>query len=642
MAMLFIMVGVGVLVGALVIACLPARMLPGARIFLCVPLGWALLTLVATLPGWIGTGYIRCHCMEITVLLSAAGAWVGRDWLRRAGGDCARLGAFCCLASFPILGPLWHHGSFSLYNNDTFIYICQAQWLQHHAFIARPHIEGGYPAWSEVASFQISSLRMGASFLLGWTQAAFGLEWSLDLYPAMAALALICGALGIGATVLAACPGRWAEAWLAALAAAATVNGFAFGAATGFLPQTWGLAFASAAFGLRGLETSTRAERAGCGPWRTGVPLGIAVAASMHCYWDLLPLEGPALALTYLYPWPGRDARAWREVWRWAGVPALAAVLLVNLEWIRAVRGILQNITAVVGGPVAWTVPSFPAHALGLRASVWEGGGWINEALTRVKLIGGTVVMLLWLGVMAASADPGRARHWRRPPARLARWHGPALIPALTWLGLSTLLFVYFRYHVPSPWHGHFFDSRWPDGVGQSWSQYKVTIWASLFVIGLVAALGTGAAMSTAWRGWRVAWLAVLALWCGMGLGWNRGLIQDRGSSLLFMTGLRSDPLEACRVMRQEIARLPPNDWVYLDWPSDQTSYRFRSLMVYFLCNRPVASDWHDDVIFSGYVPPEDARRTPADCAWILKYRPPTSDGSAPAVGGMTLEKSPR
>ena len=93
--------------------------------------------------------------------------------------------------------------------------------------------------------------------------------------------------------------------------------------------------------------------------------------------------------------------------------------------------------------------------------------------------------------------------------------------------------------------------------------------------------------------------------------------------------------------MRQEIARLPPDDWIYLDWPPDQTSYRFRSLMVYFLCNRLVASDWHDDVIFSGYVPPEDARRTPADCAWILKYRPPASDGFAPAVGGMTLEKSP-
>ena len=641
LAMLFIMVGVGVLVGALVIACLPARMLPGARIFLSVPLGWALLTLVATLPGWIGTGYIRCHCMEITLLLSAAGAWTGRAWLRHAGGDCLRLGAFCALASFPILGPLWHHGTFSFYN-DTFIYICQAQWLQHHAFALAPHMEGGHPAWGQVRSFQVSNLRMGASFLLGWTQAALGMEWSLDLYPAVAALGLICGALGVGAMLIAACPGRWAEAWLAALAVAGTVNGFAFGAATGFLPQTWGLAFASAAFGLRGLEVGTCAERAGRGPWRTGVPLGIAVAASMHCYWDLLPLEGPALALTYLLPWPGRDAHAWRRVWRWARAPALTTVLLVNLEWIRAVRGILQNITAVVASPVAWTVPSFPAHALGLKASVWEGSHWINDQPSMVKLTGGCLAVAAWLAVMALSQNPVRWRHWRRTPPRLARWRGRALVPALTWLGLSTLLFVYFRYAVPSPWHGRY-DLHWPDGVGQSWSQYKLTTWGSFAAVGVAAALSAGATMARrGWPGWRIAVAAVLALWCGTGLGWNRELIQHRGEWMIKVTGIRRDPLDACWAMRQEIAKLPPGDWIYLDWPTGGEMRKYRELMVYLLYDHPLASDWRDDGYLWPYVPPDDARRTPADCAWVLRYRLPPADGSVPTLGGMTLEKSQR
>ena len=602
LAMLFVMAGIGVLAGALVLAPLPARMQPGARVFLALPLGWALLTLVATLPGWVGHGYGRCHCTAVTLLLAAAGAWIGRHWLRRAGGDCARLGAFCVVASFPILGPLMHHGSFSLYN-DTFIYICQAQWLQHHAFAATPHVEGGHPAWGEVISFQMSNLRMGASFLLGWVQAVFGLQWSCDAYPAVAALGLICGALGVGATLLAACPGRWVEAWLAALAVAGTVNGFAFGAADGFLPQTWGLAFAAAAFGLRGLETGTDAPRAGRGPWRTGVPLGVCVAASMHCYWDLLPLEGPALVMTYLLPWPGRDRQAWREAWRWARIPALTAVLLVNLEWIRAVKGIIQNVSAVVASPVAWPVRDFPMHALGLKSSVWELGRWITRDPSGAQLAAGCAAAAVWLAVMAGTLDPARWRHWLRPPRRLARWRGGALVPTLTWIGLSAGLFVYFRYFVRSPWRDHP-SLAWPDGVGQSWSQYKVTIWGSFAVIGLVAALSTGWTMRTGslWR--RGLVLGLLLAWCGTGLGWNDLIVQRRGRWLLGVAGLPENALTACLAMRQMVSKLPPNDWIYLDWQRGDALDKYRQLLVYFLNDHPLASDWSDDGYLSPYVPP--------------------------------------
>ena len=319
----------------------------------------------------------------------------------------------------------------------------------------------------------------------------------------------------------------------------------------------------------------------------------------------------------------------------------LAFVLLVNLEWIRAVRGILQNLTAVVGGPVAWTVPSFPAHALGLRASVWEGGRLDQRAaLAREADRRWRWRWQLWLAVMAASQNPARWRHWRRPPTLLARWRGPALVPALTWLGLSVLLFMYFRYVVPSPWHGRY-DLDWPDGVGQSWSQYKLTTWGSFAAVGVVAASITGVTMARRmWRGWRVGMAAVLALWCGTGLGWNRELIQRRGEWISQATGIRYDPLKACWAMRQEIAKLPPGDWIYLDWPPGGEMRKYRELMVYLLNDHPLASDWRDDGYLWPYVPPEDARRTPADCAWILKYRPPPKDGSVPTLGGMTLERS--
>ena len=638
MAMLFVLVGSGLLTGSLLLVLLPARMQPACRVFLSVPLGWALLTLVATPLGWFGHGYAVCHCLLLTAALSAAGAWTGRRWLRRAGGECVRLAAFCSLASFPFLAPLLRHGSFAMYN-DTFLYISQAQWLQHHGFLAPAHTGGGHPAWGAVISFQGAHLRMGSSFLLAWAQAMFNLAWSVDAYPAVSAFGVICGALGVGATVLAACPGRWPEAWLAALAAACTVNGFAFGAASGFLPQTWGLAFASAAFGLRGIEMSAHAERSRRGAWRTGLPLGLCAAASMHCYWDLLPLEGPALACTYLWPWPGRDSHQWRSAWRQAWSPALTCLLLVNAEWIRAVKGILNNLTMVVANPVNWQVWEFPLHALGLKSSVWDGSRWIAAAPLSLWL--GCLPLVVWLAVMAGSQFPARWRHWLRNPARLARWHGGAVTPAAVWVLLTTGLFIRFRYFVRSPWHDHP-DPAWPDGVGQSWSQYKLTIWASFAFITVVAAAVVGVAAWTRSRLARWAVVLVLTAWFGAGLGWNYLIAGRRGRNLLVDTGAHVDPLVACLAVRQMVDDLPVGEWIYLDWPADGSRRKFRELLVYYLCDHPLVSDWSDDGYIAPYTTPEDVRRTRHDCQWVLKCRPPTppDNNDVPALGGMTLERA--
>ena len=640
LAWLGVLVTVGTLTGALVIAPLPARMQPGARIFLCLPLGWSLLTLVATLLGWFGHGFAGRHCAVITLALSVAGAWAGRRWLWQSCGDAVRLAAFCIIASFPFLGPLLLYGSFSNYN-DTFIYISQAQWLQAHGFLEHARTDGGHPAWATVQLFQNTSLRMGSAFVLGWVQAMFGREWSYDVFPLVSALGVICGALGIGATLLAACPSRWLEAWLAALTAAVTVNGFAFGAAEGFLPQTWGLACAATAFGLRGLELGTRAEKSGGARWRTGVPIGIGVAASMHCYWDLLPLEGPALGMTYLLPWPGWKAPGWRRIWGRAWVPALSCLLLVNLEWLRAIPGILGNVKAVVANPVPWQLWDFPAHALGLKSSVWEGSRWIWHDASPLQLLGGCVGVMVWLTVMRFSLRSRRLRRWT-PSRRWVRgWQATPLLAAAVWVTMSGLLFVYFRYFVASPWR-MYNDTIWPDGIGQSWSQYKLTIWASFAVICLVTALGTAWTMraQTPWR--RSAVIVILLIWCGTGLGWNYRLAWRRGKWMLQDVAVQRDPFAACLAMRNTVAALPPNEWVYLDWPTSG-HVKFRQVIAYFLCDHPLASDWKSDAALGPYITPDDARRTAADCQWILRYRPSAAqeagDKAAQPPGVMTLDR---
>ena len=635
LAWLGVLVTVGTLTGALVIAPLPARMQSGARIFLCLPLGWALLTLVATLLGWFGHGFAGKHCAIITLALAVAGAWAGRRWLWRRSGDAVRLAAFCVVASFPFLGPLLLYGSFSNYN-DTFIYTCQAQWLQAHGFLEHARTDGGHPAWATVQLFQNTSLRMGSAFLLGWVQAMLGREWSYEMFPLVSALGAICGALGIGATLLSVCPGRWLEAWLAALAAAVTANGFAFGAAEGFLPQTWGLAFAATAFGLRGLELGTRVEKSGGARWRTAVPTSIGVAASMHCYWDLLPLVGPALGMTYLFPRPG-----WRKIWARAWVPALSCLLLVNLEWLRAIPGILGNIKAVVANPVPWQVWDFPAHALGLKSSVWESSRWVWHDASPFQLLGGYLSVMAWLAIMTFSLRSRWLHRWTLSRRWVQRWRIAPLVPAMVWVAISGMLFMYFRYFVASPWRMRN-DTIWPDGIGQSWSQYKLTIWASLFVISLVTALGTAWTMRAgpSWR--RSGLIAILLIWCGTGLGWNCRLAWRRGKWMMLNVAGQRDPFAACLAMRKTVAALPPNEWIYLDWP--MSGYmKFRQVMVYLLYDHPLASDWKNDGALEPYVTPEDARRTAADCGWILRYRPPGAEAAGteanPPTAVMTLER---
>lgn len=640
LVMLIVLVGAGALTGALVIAFLPRRMLPGARVFLSVPLGWAVLTLVATLLGWLGHGFAGWHCAAITALLSAAGAWTGRAWLRQSGGDALRLAAFCLVASFPVLGSLWLHGTFNAYN-DTFIYICHGQWLQGHGFLETARTDGGHPAWGTVVYLRDAHLRMGTSFLLGWVQAMFGREWSYEVFPLVSALGVICGALGIGATVLAACPGRWLEAWLAAMATAVTANGFVFGATNGFLPQTWGLAFVAAAVGLRGLEPGTRAQAGSGAAWKTGVPFGICVAAMVQCYWDLLPLAGPALASAYLIPWPGHSAPAWRVVWARVWPPALTCLLLANVEWLHAVPGLVGNVSAVVANPVAWHIWDFPAHALGLKSSVWENGQWITQDPGKFVLIWGCAAVLGWLALLAASLSRRRLRRWLQTPGESPKWRVGPLVPVIVWLGLTALLIIHFRYFVASPWR-EYNETRWPDGIGQSWSQYKLTIWASASMICLVIALGTGWTMRKASGLRRRCLIVVLVFWCGTGSGWNYVLAWRHGKWMLQDADVRRDPFAVCLAMRQRVSALPPNDWIYLEWP-ENSPVKFRELMVYFLSDRSLASNWSNDGYLAYHITEDDGRRTAADCQWVLRYRPPASGqasaGDQPSIGGMTLEK---
>lgn len=251
------------------------------------------------------------------------------------------------------------------------------------------------------------------------------------------------------------------------------------------------------------------------------------------------------------------------------------------------------------------------------------------------------MAILVWSSIMLFSQHPSRWRHWFQSPKKLGYWQAGPLIPAFIWISLSTALFGYFRYIVPSPWHGHP-SGEYFDGQGQSWSQYKITIWSSFCIIGVAGALCTWWAMQTRSKLCKYTPAVILAVWCATGLGWNYAFARRRGAEFMVSTGTQSDPLTICKAMRQKLMLIPENDWIYLDWPCDIQANKFRRVMILLLADHRLASKWPGEDIIAQYTTPTDAKRGSADCAWILKYETPTNylPGNAASIGGMTLTKN--
>ncbi len=608
-------------VGGAVVSWLPWRQRPAAGVFLAPLVGAAVFALLATAVGWSGHGFRTFPSRLVTMLVLVLAGWQQRRDFPALARRAAAWALFGAIASLPLLHQFWIAGSCNLFN-DAFMYIVHAEWLQTHGFTEPSGASWEHPAWAQVAGFQGPHLRMGASFLLGWMQATTGLEWSCDVYPAVVMLGLIGGALSIGATVLWVSPRRWIGAWLAALGAAVTLNGFAFGAVHGFLSQTFGIGFGTAALSLWG---AALADCRSLRPrFRHLMPGALCAAASIHCYSEFSPFLVTGLLLAILIPWPS-DAVARRRRWRLTWPAATALLVLVNLEWFRLAKSLPESAGIVAGKPFAWMWLRFPAHAIGLAAGE-SRAPWPGVALTpsawgywafAVLLTGG----FIWL------------MHRTRPtPVRLPVLRHLPLAPLWILLALAAIAFACFRYVASNPWQ--FDPAIGSPATGQSWHQFKLSNWISLAGISLVAALWLGAAKT---RGFGRIVLGALALWCTAGLAANLALSERRVTPFAAAAGIPTDPLGAYRGLRDAIHEIPLTETIGIE--SGSAEAKTRQLLTYFLHDRKLSGHWSDDPgMLSVFLP-----ATPAVAPqWVIRINPPAADPAIPAgkFGNLTLERA--
>jgi hypothetical protein len=583
----------------------PVRMQPFLRAAYAPVLGLAVFTLVATIAGWLSRGFLTEICLPISViflLAALAGLPEPAQYLRRA----AFLAVVAVLTSAPLLLPVLRYEAFNPYN-DTFTYLVHAQWLQTNGFMNTPAPSLERPVLSQVHLFRAIGGPMGVSFLFAWLQATFHLPWSYLAYPAIVALAVAACSIAVGGSLLL-IPGVNRQlVLLTGLVLALTFNGFTYAAAHGFLPQTFGLTFALA--GMQLLAASyIFSGRTPHSSYRAVLLPALVFAALTFSYHPLVLPVGAAIVV-----WLAASAVACRRhvlrLARYVALCGLLIALLVNFEILRVWKTTPLWMKVVVGQPVLWNPPEFVAHALGFLAGPWDQNQWIFKYAS---------LSLLCL-LIALLASARGLLHARLRPGSLA-----VSLPLCTVLVMS-VGFCYYRWLTPSPWN---------IGVGQSWSQLKLTHWASPFAL-LILCAGL-ASLTVGSRRLRIGVGVFLACWSTWGLVQHYRLADLRTRDLRRETGYDSSPFLAFHQLRQLAQTLSP-PLIYVELGIQYN--RLREMIAYFLWDRPLMSTWWDDPYFASSLKPNpDATSAARAQAWLIV---PAQEGEAPTgkqvLGGFAL-----
>jgi hypothetical protein len=210
-----------------------------------------------------------------------------------------------------------------------------------------------------------------------------------------------------------------------------------------------------------------------------------------------------------------------------------------------------------------------------------------------------------------------------------ARRDGVALSVLASITIVSALLFAHYRYRAENP-----FSS----GTGQSWSQFKLANWQSLFSFAF-AAYGL-ASMAGAFRGppragaRATSALLAAAIFVGLLQAWS--LADGRTLRLRQLTGFESEPLARMTTLSQQINdRIPKDAIVFLDF--EDQDIKSRQLFALLLPLGRTVSDWSHDVFVNWMLPSAERRGRLEAADFRLTAQPISSDRSIIWAGRYAL-----
>ena len=586
---LFVVLGVATLLGRSLSQLFPHQLRDAASFYLSPVLGMAALTVMASLVGRIlpfGNAAVILALVAGLVFWALIREQTAGAALRHA----ALVGIFGTFCGVSILGPLFAFGAFNSHN-DAFTYLVHANWLQEHPFFELIKPENVSPLTTQVSMYQQEGFRMGGSFYLALMQSLLNLRWSFEAYPAVmiSAIASCCLAIGFPLDkqlLLIRLRTRLAILVLPAFG----LGGLVFGANLGFLPQTIGLALGAGLLFSVGptlyLLTKTRLSYKEI--VRSTAPAAVMLAAAIYTYSELAPfimvaLIGSGLLLLI------RNRK--KHLIEYMVLLFVFAGILLNTELIRAYAALSIQSRAITGTPVDWSLLGYVAHAFGVHGGAWDGFQWtMLESFGSWSFVLGMVLT----GVLMAILLMG----WRA--IGRATLSGE-LMPSTLILLVFVAGIIYFRFFVSSPFS---------TGVGQSWSQFKLSEWAYPFAMALVV-LGAIALRQ------RLGYLFEATVTTVFVLGLITATVVgvNRTKPLINYYGGTRDLNQFYQEFRQTvIASCPSTAPIYLALNGE--NHKFRQMAVYYLPDRVVTSDWNDDGYIFARLPIERRAQAlnPGDC----------------------------
>jgi hypothetical protein len=578
------------LIGRWLCRLFPGRVKRSAQFYLAPVLGLAILTIVGTLLGWViplGNSVFVPLILATLIFFSMRFEISPRLALRHA----FLVAGFGVVCSAGIWAPLAVFGGIGIHN-DTFTYLAHGYWLQNHAFREFIDASNVTPLTTQVALYQQYGLRMGGSFLLALLQAALNLEWSLEVYPSVAAASVSACCLAIGFPLHKSLQRVPQGFHLLVLALPAlSLGGLVFGATLGFLPQTVGLAFAAGLLFALGPILHWIATTSSTAPKLlvSSLPLAVLTAAAIFAYSELAPF----LFVTVVFSSIATALRfgAARNIAIFVGSLSALTILLLDGELARVWVALRIQADAVVGTPVNWGVLGYLAHALGLHGGAWDAFQWSKPQYSGSAIwFIGLAFLLITCSILLLGAR--------------SLWHQTAngvLAPVFVMLAVLFTAFLYFRYFVNSPF---------AEGEGQTWSQFKLANWAHPFAAVILLSAITSL-MQRYGDFFRRTVIVVFAT-CLVGASVT-GVVRVTPLMNYYqgVDDLNRFYLDLRRLLESTCPRDAP---IYMALYGEH--HKFRQMATLYLPDREVRSDWTDDGYIYSWLPSEQhqQRLTPDSC----------------------------
>ena len=563
-------------------AAFPYKLKAPVSFYLAPVLGLASLTVAASLIGrFLPLG--QTILVPLVVLAMFAAALLREKHKGQAFYHAFLISGFGVLCGLSLLVPLFVYGAYNPHN-DTFTYLVHSDWLQGHPFSDTITKQTATSLTTQVVIYQQLGFRMGASFLLALIQALFNFKWAFEVYPGVVISALCSCCLALGFPIQSQLRAMARPLRLVLLAIPAfSLGGLSFAANLGFLPQTVGLAFAAALLFVCGFiyRWIVKNNPGNLSIAKVALPSALLFVAMTFAYSELLPFVVLGISFSGLVM--AFRFRAWKNILLYGIVLMGCSILVLNSELLRIYSAMKVQSTAVVGGAVDWTPIGYLAHAFGVHGGAWDLFQWTRpEFYGSPQSIFGKALFISILVLILL----------RFRPLRAAIQDG-SFLPLLIVLSIFGFTFVYFRYFVQSPF---------PTGLGQSWSQFKLSDWANPLALALLlfALIGLRAALPRLFD----TTLVVLFLVCLMSTTY---LSLIRIKPLMFYYSDVTNLHQFYLHLRAKVfAKCPPHSPVYLALQGED--YKFKQMANLFLYDREILSNWMDDATVLSVLPAEQQK----------------------------------